>query len=192
MTDQAGATPPAEGTEPTATATVTPPGTTGAEHELGPEGQKALEAFKTRARKAEREAKDALDRLAKLEESSKTDTEKALDAARKEARAEAVTEFEKERRSDRLQVAVARRARELADVDDVVLNIERGDLDDLFDDEGKVKTKALDARLDELLKTKPHLKAGPQGRPSGDADAGKGEGGSGSTFNDEIRARARG
>lgn len=188
--------------EAAATATATTPATATAagtndavsdnDKALGPEGEKALAAFKSRARTAEQEAKELRERLEKLEESNKSDTDKALDKARKDARKEAEAEFQKERRSDRLGVAVAKHARELADVDDVVLNLERGDTSDLFDDDHKVKPDALKQRLDELLKAKPHLKATGVGKPAGDADGGKGEGGEGRSFNDVIRAKARG
>lgn len=157
---------------------------------LGPEGEKALNAFKSRARSAEKENAELRERLEKLEEQNKSESEKALDKARKEARKEAETEFEKERRSDRLRVAVAGHARELADVDDVVLNVERGDTDELFDSEGQIKADSLKERLDSLLKSKPHLRAAGAGRPQGSADGGEGEGGGGQTFNDLIRGRS--
>lgn len=158
--------------------------------ELGPEGVKALEAFKSRARNAEKQAKELEERLAKIEEANKSESEKALDKARKEARKEAETEFEKERRSDRLAVAVAGHARELADVDDVVLNLKQGDTDELFDEEGKVNAKALASALDDLTKRKPHLRAQGVGKPQGEADGGQGEGGGALTLNDQIRQAA--
>lgn len=159
------------------------------DEKLGPEGVKALEAFKNRARAAEKREKELAERLDKIEESNKSESEKALDKARKEARKEAEAEFEKERRSDRLQVAVAKHARELADVDDVVLNLERADTDGLFNEEGRVNDKALEAALEELLKSKPHLKASGAGKPPGSADGGEGEGGGAVSMNDLIRGR---
>lgn len=157
--------------------------------QLGPEGQKALDAFKRRARDAEKALKERDDRLAKIEEANKSESEKALDKARKDARKEAEAEFEKERRSDRLAVAVAGHARELADVDDVVLNLKQGDVEELFDDEGKVKADALKKALDDLTKRKPHLKATGTGKPTGSADGGEGEGGGAKSFNDLLRGR---
>lgn len=112
------------------------------------------------------------------EEQNRSATEKAIAKAASDAKAEAQREFEQERRGDRLRVAVAKRARDLADVDDVVLNVERGDLDGLFDKDGAVDEAALGTTLDDLLERKPHLKAGPPGTPSGDADGGRGQGGS--------------
>jgi hypothetical protein len=137
--------------------------------------------WKQYARKHEREAKKARAQLEELqgqlasrEEAEKSETEKALDQARKEARAEAEAEFEQARRSDRLQVAVAKRARDLADVDDVVLNLKQGDTDDLFDEDGSVRDDAITSALSGLLERKPHLKAEGNGKPQGDADAGRG------------------
>ena len=172
-----------EGKQPEGASTPPP------DSQLGPEGEKALGVWKERAKKAEKEAKEHAERLQKIEDENKSETDKALDKARKEARKEAETEFEKERRSDRLRVAVAGHARELADVDDVVLNIERGDTDELFDTEGKVNGDALKSQLETLLKAKPHLKAQGVGKPSGSADGGEGEGGGGTSFNDQLRGR---
>lgn len=183
------ATEPAKGEETKEPEGKTPEGTQ-TDKPLGPEGEKALDIWKDRAKKAEKLAAEREERLQKIEDANKSETEKALDKARKEARKEAEAEFEKERRSDRLRVAVAGHARELADVDDVVLNIERGDTDELFDAEGKVNADALKSKLEALLKAKPHLRAQGVGKPQGSADGGEGEGGGGSSFNDQIRAAA--
>jgi hypothetical protein len=161
------------------------------EPQLGPEGEKALEAFKARARKAEKAEKELRERLDKIEEQNKSEGQKALDAARKEARAEAEAEFEKERRADRLAVAVAKRARDLADVDDVVLNLERRGMDGLYDEDGRIADKALDAQIESLLKDKPHLRAaGTGGRPQGTANGGEGESGETSGLNAALRKAA--
>lgn len=150
--------------------------------------------------KAEKTAREKAEgELEKLRNASKSAEEKALDKARKEAKAEAETEHSKELREVRLEVAVAKRARDLADVDDVVLNIERainsGELaeDDIFDNEGKVQAKALKKALDDLLERKPHLKAGANGtRPSGNANGGEGDDADadGGGMNARIRRRA--
>jgi hypothetical protein len=162
-----------------------------------PEPQQDTTDWKAESRKHEKRAKENHSRvqelearLSEIENASKSDTEKALEKARKEARAEAEAELQKERRSDRLHVAVARHARDLADVDDVILNLERGDTDALFDKDGKVDNDALKAALKTLLSEKPHLKA-TGSKPQGDADAGKGESGGSTSFNDLMRASAR-
>lgn len=163
-----------------------------------------VEEWKQHARKHERrwkeekEAREALDaELKQIRESNMSETEKAIEKAKAEARAEAQTAFEQERRNDRLSVAVSKHARDLADVDDVLLNITQrlasNDISDkeIFDKDGRVQSKALEEALAQLLKDKPHLKASPHGRPTGDVDAGQGSGGGGTTFNDTLRSRAR-
>ena len=147
--------------------------------------------WKTHARKHERRAKAEKSRadkvqaeLDELRKGQQTDHEKALEEARKEAREAALSEAEKERRSDRLEVAVTRlAAKTFADTEDALTNIERaiarGDLDtdDIFDDQGKVQTKALETALGELLERKPHLAVSQDtGGKVGGADAGKGGG----------------
>lgn len=145
--------------------------------------------WKAHARKHEREAKkarkerDELERkLKERDDANKSEQEKAIEKAREEARTEALTASQKERRNDRLEVAVTRNAaKTFADVDDALVHVQRaiaaGDIDedDIFDSEGKVQTEALKTALDELLERKPHLKATP-GRVAGDADAGRGSG----------------
>lgn len=136
--------------------------------------------------KAERKAREALE--AKLEEQAaagQSEQEKAIAKARKEAREEALSEAEKDRRKDRLDVAVTRlAARTFADTEDALLHIERaisnGDVDaeEIFSAEGKVQQASLKTALEDLLKRKPHLGLAGSTRPSGDADAGKGNGGS--------------
>lgn len=166
------------------------------ENKVTPEDDWKSKARKNERRlKREREAReDAEDKLKKRQEADKSEQEKALDKAREEAREEAKTEAEKERRSDRLEVAVTRLAskglkvgegddaetRRFADTEDALLNVERaisrGDIDesDIFDDEGKVDTEALQTELADLLKRKPHLAAGEAERPTGDPDTRKG------------------
>jgi hypothetical protein len=160
--------------------------------------------WKAKARKHERaekrarkEAEEAARKLKDREDADKSEQEKAIEKAREEAKAEAKTEGEKERRADRLDVAVTRLAAKgitigegdeaksvkFADADDALANVERGiargdiDADDIYDDEGKVKTDALTAALREILDAKPHLAAGDaeSAKPSGDPDARKGD-----------------
>lgn len=136
-----------------------------------------------RRMKAERKAReDAERKLKDRDAADQTEQEKAIAKAREEAKAEAFTEAQHERRKDRLEVAVTRlAAKTFADTEDALLHVERAisdgdiDADDIYTDEGKVQTDALTAALNELLERKPHLKA-DDGRPSGDADAGKGTG----------------
>lgn len=158
------------------------------------------EDWKWQARKHERRSKsekkkreEAEAKLRKREEADKSEQEKAVDKAREEGRTAALTEAEKERRSDRLEVAVTRLANKpieigegddakkvrFADSDDALLYIERaigrGDIEveEIFDGDGKVKSDALKAELAELLESKPHF----QLRSSeGDGEPGKKKG----------------
>jgi len=151
----------------------------------------------TRAKKAERERDEAAEKLRKREEEDQTDSERKISEAEKKGREEAESKAEKERKGDRLEVAVTRLASKkltigegddaeevrFADTEDALLNIERaiakGEIDesDIFDDEGKVKTDALQKELADLLKRKPHLKDGGAEESSsskGDPDTRKG------------------
>jgi hypothetical protein len=85
---------------------------------------------------------------------------------------------------------VARYARDLADVDDVVLNLQRGDTDELFDGDGAVDGKSLEKALKGLLEAKPHLRASGVGKPQGSADGGEGAGSEAPSFNDILRGRS--
>lgn len=157
--------------------------------------------WQTKARKHERDAKkergarEKLERrLQELEDAGKNDHQKAIDDAVKAAKEEAAAE----RRHDRLEVEITRLAAKgvkagdddgvkFADTEDALLRIRRriedGDLDadEIFDDKGKVKTKALESALGKILEEAPHLIAGSAGsesgsknKPSGSSDAGKG------------------
>jgi outer membrane biosynthesis protein TonB len=132
----------------------------------------------TRAKKAERELQEERKKREQREETEKSETQKAIDKAKKEGRTEAETEAQKERKADRLEVAVTRLASKkitlgsgddaedarFADTEDAQLHIERaiarGEIDeeDIFDKEGRVNSDALQKELVDLLERKPHLK----------------------------------
>lgn len=146
--------------------------------------------------KKEKKRADALaKKLAEREEADQSDSEKAINEAQKKGREEAQAAADKERRADRLEVAVTRLASKkiklgegddaeevrFADTEDALLHIERAiakdeiDADDIFDSEGKVNTDALQSELVQLLERKPHLKdGGGKEAPNGDPDTGKG------------------
>lgn len=167
-----------------------------------------LSAWKRQARRHEREKKAALrreadlkKRLQTIEQSSLSDKEKELAAARAEARTEALSEAEKDRRADKLELAVTKialttgvsvgegdkaRTVKFADADDVQMWLERqidnGDIDaDAIYKDGRVDTDVLTDALSELAAAKPTWLAGTTtaaaaaGKPAGDADAGKGK-----------------
>lgn len=148
----------------------------------------------SRAKRLQRENEELERKLRDREDADKSEQEKALDKAREEARREALSEAEKERRGDRLELAVTRsasrgiktgedgKAVRFADPDDALARIERalakGDIDDsdIFDEDGKVNTDALDDALGEILSAAPHLAAdGTAPKPKGDPDSRKGD-----------------
>lgn len=135
--------------------------------------------WKAEARKHERRSKQAQKRieeieakLAKIDDANKTEQEKALDAARKEAAEETRTELQNEVRAERLSAAIARQAADkFADIDDAIRLLDT-DNADLFNDEGQLQNEALTDALNDLLERKPHL--GKKDAPIGESDAGKG------------------
>jgi hypothetical protein len=169
--------------------------------------------WKRESRKHERDKKKALkerdelrQKLKEREDADKDETQKAIDAAREEGRTAALTEAEKDRRADRLEMASLRLAtsgvlvgdgddakkHKFADPEDAEAHlqraIKRGDVDedDLFDDNNRIKKDALTEALAEILESKPHLRAAAGGgkgdedknTAEGGADAGKGDKGS--------------
>lgn len=144
---------------------------------LGEAGEKALAQFKARARAAERRVKELEPfeaQAREVEERSKTELEKAVERARRQAAEEVKAEYESRLARDRLTAALVRRAfGVLADPDDAPLFI---DLDQLDPDD----TGALDAAVAALAQRKPHLAAtatrttgfdgGPRGAPPPAAD----------------------
>jgi len=164
--------------------------------------------WKSKARKHERAAKRerrrreaAEKKLKDKAEKDKTDLQKAIDDAREEGKQEALSEAEKTRRADRLEVAITRLAAKgvevevegkdgksetktlrFADPEDAQVFIERAitrediDQDDIFEDNGKVNTEALSEELAGLLKRKPRLAVGAEGSvDTGDPDTRKGD-----------------
>lgn len=177
-----------------------------------------LEQWKREARKWESRAKknsDALaaaqTELAKHADAHKTEQEKAVEAAARTAREEALTEAEKDRRADKLELAVVKVASvsgvkiddktlvKFADPDDVQMwlekQIERGDIDadDIYRD-GKVNEEALASELARLAAAKPGWLVGAgksNGTPAGSADGGRGTAPAGNSVEAELRAIQR-
>lgn len=145
--------------------------------DLGEAGKKALEAERTRAKAAEKahkaamkELEDARKRLADIDASSKSDTDKAIEKAKAEA-AEAAGKEATAKANARILKAEVRAAAagKLADPADALRLL---DLDDFeVDDDGEVDAKAIAKALDDLVKSKPYL-AAKGGRPAGNADQG--------------------
>lgn len=145
-----------------------------------PEDHPVLAALK----KANKEAETARKKLAAVEEASQTETEKAINAAKAEGHAEAMSAMNK-----RLVATEVRAAAHgvLIDPDDAARYL---DLDEFeVGADGEVDTKSIASAVAGLAKAKPHLAAGgkPQPLPGGGATPS-----TGSSIDDTIRAQARG
>lgn len=147
------------------------------------------------AKKARKEAEETRTKLKEREDADKSEQEKAVDEAREAGRTEALTEGEKERRADRLEVEVTRLASKaikvgegddaktvkFADPEDAQIYLERAiakgdiDKDDIFDESGQPQRSVIADALREMLEERPRLASDSKpGKPQGDADAGKG------------------
>lgn len=177
-----------------------------------------LERWKRESRKWEGRAKKNADELAtaqaelaKHQDAHKTEQERAVEAAARQAREEALTEAEKDRRADKLELAVVKVASvtgvkvddktlaKFADPDDVQMwlekQIERGDVDadDIYKD-GKVNEEALAGELARLAAAKPGWLVGAgksNGTPAGSADGGRGTPPAGNSVEAELKAIQR-
>lgn len=156
-----------------------------------------------RRSKKEKEAREATEaKLKEREDADKSEQEKAVEKAREEGKAEALTVAEKERRKDRLESAVTRAAGKKIQIGDgedkktvrfddpedaelyLRAKISKGDLDedDLFDSDGKIKADAVAGALKEILEEKPRLAEADATEPlpkkktaDGGANGGEGE-----------------
>lgn len=170
---------------------------------------KTADDYRKQLRRYERSSKKRTERdkkkiadlekaLKEREDADKTEQQKAIDEAREKGKAEALTEVQKERRQDRLELAVTRQASRgieievdgddgktakrkirFADPDDALVHLERmiakGDVDedDIYDEDHKVKKDGLTEALADLLDDKPHLRAGSDDDDSSDGEGGK-------------------
>lgn len=143
----------------------------GGESQLGDAGKRALDAEREARRAADARAKELEDKLAKFEDANKSETERAIEKARKDAdeaaRAEVTTAYEM--RLVKADVRT-RAAGKLADPGDAVQFL---DLDELAkSEEGPDRDKAIDAAIAELVKSKPYLATGAKPAGPGDPDGG--------------------
>lgn len=147
------ATPPAPPASPADPAT--PPAGDGDDPALGPAGEKALSAWKQRAKDAEDLAKQHAAKLKEYEDAEKTEAEKQADALK------AATE-----RADKAtRLAVSAKVEALAagrfqDPLDAVEALQSGSY---VGEDGMVDAAAITAALDDLLTRKPHWAAGEPG-----------------------------
>ena len=136
--------------------------------------QAEADKWKSLARKHEKTAKDnaeAAKRLTALEEATKTETERAVEAARREAD-KAVRDEVGERYRRRIVSAEVRAAAggRLADPADAVRLL---DLDQFaLGDDDELDGKAIRSAIDQLLEDKPYLAASGVGRRAADFDGG--------------------
>jgi DNA-binding transcriptional MerR regulator len=158
--------------------------------ELGPAGEKALQAEKTKRRTAQAALREFRElglspaELKKLVDGKgaggKDDgAQPDLEAVKREARAEAAKELQRERVLDKIE---AKAARAFADPDDAAaLLLRAGDLNDFLDDDGKIDVEAIEDGLKALLEKKPYLAAaqGDGKRFKGSGDGGTRNGGDG-------------
>lgn len=158
--------------------------TTDSDTPLGPEGEKALQAFKQRARDAEKTAKRVPEleaELAKLREDAMSDQEKALDAARTEAleqgRMSALSEINERLFKAEVKAASAGKVIDTDLLSDPLVAQRILGFDDYpTTDGGDIDGEAISSALDKLLEAKPHLAASATRKP-GSADQGARPGG---------------
>ena len=139
--------------------------------ELGDKGKQALDRMKAERKAAKDEAKAAIARAeaaeAALANKDKPADEVAIDAAKAEARREAIEAANKRiLRSELKALATGK----LADPSDAHLYINLDDFD--VNDDGDVDSDALSEAIDELLTKKPHLAAQKPNRFTGNGDQG--------------------
>lgn len=179
------------------------------------------------AKRARKERDDLKNQLAARNDKDKSEQEKATEQAVNDATKGIKAQHQKERQHDRLEVATTRIAAKgvkvgdgddaktvkFADPDDAMVYLERdianGDLDaeDIFDDNGRVRSDQLQEALSDLLDRKPHLGARSSSdrdddtsgngagdgfgrrKPRGSADAGKGtpQSGEESSVDDHLK-----
>lgn len=171
---------------------VTPEDTTAADPTPNPDVAKLQSALQKEreARKAAdaraKEFESYRDKVAKLEEASKTDLERAVEAARREGAQTALSAV-----NQRLVKAEARAlaaSAKFRDPSDAVAFL--GDLSAVrVSTEGDVDSESLKKALDELAKTKPYLlEEDKPTRPQGDAGQGPRQGAAAFDMNQMIRA----
>jgi hypothetical protein len=117
------------------------------------------------------EAKRAAELEAELQkhrEATQSETEKAIEAARKEGADGVRAELTAARVLDKIEV---RAAGKFADPEDAQLRLAPRAADFVAKD-GSIRTDEIDAALAELLEQKPHLAAGEQRRFAGSVDQG--------------------
>lgn len=114
-----------------------------------------VERWKTLSRKNERELRKAQSELEKTQQSSMTETERAVAEAKAQARSEALAEVQRDRVRDKVEAAAAKKLADPADAPALL-----GDLDQ-FIVGGEIDAKAIVRAIDKLVETKPYLSPQP-------------------------------
>lgn len=152
------------------------------------EAKAEAEKWKKLSRENEKTAKanaDAAKRLADIEEKSKSETERLVDAARKETEDKVRGEVTRDRVLDKVEALAGR---DFADPEDAKLRL--GSRADEFVKDGNVDADAIRKALADLLKDRPHLAAKPDGKVRGDIGQGaRPESTKAKTLQDAITAR---
>lgn len=165
MADSDTSTTPATGAEDTAADTTASPAT--GSDELGEAGKRAIEAERKARKDAEQSAKKLAAELDRLREQSMSDTERAIQQARRDAANEARQQLMQRLVTAEVRAAAAGR---LADPDDAVRFL---NLSDFTGDDGEIDSKAVAAAIGELVASKPYLAASPAApKFTGTADQG--------------------
>jgi hypothetical protein len=141
----------------------------------GAGGKEAVLADLAKTRAALKEAKAGAARaaeleaqLAKYQEATKSETEKAIEAARREGADSVRAEVTAARVLDKIEV---RAAGKFADPEDAQLRL-ASRASEFVGKDGSIKVEEIDTALAELLEQKPHLAAGEKSRFQGGADQG--------------------
>lgn len=119
-----------------------------------------------------------------LRSATQTDSERIVAEAKAEGKREALAEANSRLLSAEIRSSAAGK---LADPADAVRLL---DLDSFIDADGNIDDKAIRAAIDDLVRTKPYLAAGPSSNGSFDGGA-RGGGGGGNDMNAIIRERMR-
>lgn len=139
--------------------------------ETKPDYEALAKKHEGRAKHSFTKVKELEAKLKKLEDADKSEQDKALDKAREDAKTEVASAYQK--RLLRAEVK-ALAAGKFADPEDAQDLLKLKD-EDVFDEDGDVKTDVVETALKDLLERKPHLAAGGNSG-AGDPDRGKGKG----------------
>jgi alanyl-tRNA synthetase len=123
--------------------------------ELGAAGKRALDEERNSRKAAERRAKQLEAELEQLRQASMSEQEKAIAAAKDEARREALAAANERILRSEIKAAAAGK---LADPADAVAYL-RDDMASFIDDSGDVDAKTLAKAIDDLVRAKPYLAA---------------------------------